>query len=112
MHHEAPDGERGDGHDDVFRRGDAHDGVLRAAPHFEAARDAGELADHVAEVGEHEGEHEEERGPQSEFLPDQIAQALARDCAHARRHLLHDHERNGDRDHRPQQRVAELGARH
>ena len=49
---------------------------------------------------------------EAEFLADQVAQPLAGHRAHARRHLLHDHQRDGDRDHRPQQRVAELRAGH
>ena len=52
----------------------------------------------------------EERDAEAELLADQIAQPLAGDRAHARRHLLHDDQRDRDRNHRPQQRVAELRA--
>ena len=87
-----------------------HDDVLRDAEQLEAARDAGELGDDVAEVGDDQREHQQERDAEAELLADQIAQPLAGDRAHPRRHLLHDHQRDRDRDHRPQQRVAELRA--
>ena len=64
----------------------------------------------VAEVGDDEREHQEERDAEAELLANQVAQALAGDRAHPRRHLLHDHQRDRDRDHRPEQRVAELRA--
>jgi hypothetical protein len=37
-----------------------------------------------------------------------VAQALARNRSHASAHLLHHDQRDGDRDHGPQKRVAEL----
>ncbi len=74
---------------------------------LEAARHAGEFGHDVAEVGHHQHRHQEERDPEAEFLPDQIAQPLARDRTHARGHLLHDDQRDGGRNHRPQQRIAE-----
>ena len=52
--------------------------------------------------------HQEERDPEAELLPDQIAQPFARDRTHARGHLLHDDEGDGGGNHRPQQRIAEL----
>ena len=48
---------------------------------------------------------------EAEFLANEIAQSLAGDGAHPRRHLLDDDQRDRDRDHRPEQRVAELRAR-
>ena len=94
------------------RRGERHDDVARDAEQLEAARDAGELRHHVAEVGDDQRQHQEERDPEAELLANQIAQALAGDRAHARRHLLHDDQRDRGRNHRPQQRVAELRAGH
>ena len=78
------------------------------AEQLEAARHAGELRDDVAEIGDDERQHQPERDAEAELLADEIAQPLAGDRAHPRRHLLDDDERDGDRDHRPEQRVAEL----
>ena len=97
---EHPDGGRGERHDDVAR--DAED--------LQAARHAGEVGDDVAEVGDDQRQHQEERQPEAEFLANQIAQPLARDGAHARDHFLHHDQRDRDRNHGPEQRVAELGA--
>ena len=91
-------------------RGQRHDNVAGDAEQFEAARHAGELGHHVAEVGDDQGKHQPERDAEAELLANEIAQPLAGHGAHAGRHLLHDDEGNGRRDHRPQQRVAELGA--
>ena len=64
------------------------------AEQLEAARDAGELRHDVAEVRDDEREHQEERHAEAELLADEIAQALAGDRAHPRRHLLHDDQRD------------------
>ena len=58
---------------------------LRPAEQLEAARDAGELRDDVAEVRDDERDHHEERQAEAELLADQIAQPLAGHRAHARR---------------------------
>ena len=92
-HDQQPDDDRRDRHDDVPRE----------AEQLQAARDAGELRDDVAEVRDDERDHQEERDAEAELLADQIAQPLAGDGAHPRRHLLHDDQRDRDRDHRPQQ---------
>ena len=55
--------------------------------------------------------HGEERHAQAELFADQIGEAFAGDRAHARGHFLHHDQRDGGRDQRPQQRVAELRAR-
>ena len=47
---------------------------------------------------------------EAELFADEIAEAFAGDDAHARAHLLHDDQRERDRDHGPEQRVAELRA--
>ena len=54
-------------------------------------------------------DHHEERDAESEFLANQIAQALAGNGAHAGGNLLHHDQRHGDGDHGPQQHVPELG---
>jgi hypothetical protein len=46
------------------------------AEQLEAARDAGELADDVAEVRDDQRDHQQERDAESEFLADQIAEPL------------------------------------
>ena len=98
---EQPDDDRGRSGTTMYRDD---------AEQLEAARDAGELRHDVAEVRDDEREHQEERDAEAELLADQVAQPLAGDRAHARRHLLHDDQRDRDRDHRPEQRVAELRA--
>ncbi len=89
-----------DGDADVF--GDVEE--------LHAAGDAGELGDDVAEVDDDEQDHDDEGHAEAELFADEVAEALAGDDAHAGAHLLHDDEREGDGDHRPEERVAELGA--
>ena len=75
-----------------------------------AARDAGELGDDVAEVDDDEQDHHDEGHAEAELFADEVAEAFAGDDAHAGAHLLHDDEREGDGDHRPEEGVAELRA--
>ena len=95
---QRPDEQRADGHADVFAD----------VEELHAAGDAGELRDDVAEVDDDEQEHDDEGHAQTELFADEVAEAFAGDGAHARAHLLHDDEREGDGDHRPEQRVAVL----
>src|SRR5580704_3666049 len=72
--------------------------------------DAGEFSGGVAHIDHQAGEDQKKCGAKSEFFADQIRKALAGDYAHARAHLFRDVERDGHRNQRPQQRVAELRA--
>ena len=89
-----------------------HDDVLRDAEEFQAAGDTGKLGHHVAEIRDDERQHQPERHAESELLANEIAQALAGDRTHPGGHLLNDHQGDGDRDHRPEERIAELRASH
>ena len=82
--------------------------VLGDVKELEAARNAGKLADDVAEVDQHQEDHDDHRDAQAEFLADQVAESLAGYRAHARAHFLDDDERQSDRNHGPEQRVTEL----
>ena len=84
---------------------------LRHAEELHARRDARELGDRVAVVRGEQRQHQVEGQLDAEVLPDQVGQALARHGAHARRHLLHDDQRDRDRDQRPEQARAELRPR-
>ncbi len=97
---ESPDEEGADGDADV----------LADVEELHAAGDAGELGDDVAVVDDDEQDHHHEGDAQAELFADEVAEAFAGDDAHARAHLLHDDEREGDGDHRPEQGVAELRA--
>ena len=97
---EHPDDEGADGDANVF--GDVEE--------LHAAGDAGELGDDVGEVDGDEQDHDDEGDAEAELFADEVAEALAGDDAHARAHLLHDDEGEGDGDHRPEEGVAELGA--
>ena len=68
------------------------------AEQLQAAGDPGKLRHHVAEIDDDQCEHQEERHAEPEFLADQIAQPLARHGSHAGRHLLHDDQRDRDRE--------------
>ncbi len=98
MHHQRP-------HEQRRQR---HHYVLRHLEQLERAGDAGEFRDDIAEVRHDQRQHQEEGDAKAEFLADQIAQAFAGHRPHPRRHLLDHHQRDGRRDHHPQQRVAEL----
>ena len=87
-----------------------HADEARDVKQLQAAGDAGELGDHIAEVGDDQAEHHEERDAEAVLFANEIAQAFAGDRAHARRHLLHHDQRDGHGNHHPQQRVAELRA--
>ena len=75
-----------------------------------ASGDAGELRRDVAEVDQHEEDKYEQRGAKAELFANEVAETFAGDRAHARAHLLHDDERDGDGDHGPEERVAVLRA--
>ena len=66
--------------------------------------------DHVGVVHHHQQQHQDERDAQPELFADEVAKPLAGDHPHARAHLLHHDQRNGDGNHRPQERVSELCA--
>ena len=68
------------------------------------------FGDDVAEIRNQNPEHHQERDPQAEFFADQIAQSFAGNRPHAGAHLLHHDQGDRNRDHRPQQHVAELRA--
>jgi len=97
---EGPDESGADGHADVFAD----------VEELHAACDAGKLGDDVAEVDDDEEEHHDEGHAEAELFADEVAEAFACDDAHAGAHLLHDDEREGDGDHRPEEGVAVLGA--
>ena len=97
---EDPDHGGGERHRD--RSGDAED--------LQRLRDAGKFGDGVAQVREHQREQDPESDFDAEPLADQIGEAFAGDHAHPGAHLLDQNQREGDRDQRPQQRVAEVGA--
>src|SRR5947209_1273360 len=78
------------------------------AKEFKAAGYARELGHHVAKVGDQDSDHHEERDAEAKFLPDEVAEPLAGHGAHARGHFLHDDQRYGYWNDRPQQHVAEL----
>ena len=101
LHDDPPDDERAD-----------RDGYPARDPEdLERGRPAGELGDRVPDVRHEERDEEVERRPQAVVLADELAEALAGDRAEARGHLLDDDEGHRDRDERPEQRVAEVGAR-
>ncbi len=77
---------------------------------LQRAGDADELRDHVGVIDHHQQHHEHEGDAQAELFADKVAEALARDHAHASAHLLHHDERDGDGNHGPQQGVAVLRA--
>ena len=89
---------------------EGHGDELGHMEQVQRAGDADEFRDHVGEVDDYKQHHEDEGDAQAELLADQVAQALARDHAHAAAHLLNHDERDGDGDHGPQQGVAVLGA--
>ena len=80
---------------------DRHGDVLGDTEQFHASGNAGKLGDDVAEVRDQNTEHHEKRNSQAVFFADQIAQALARNRAHAGAHLLHYDQGDRNRDHRP-----------
>ena len=100
-HDERPDDDRRQRHDDVTSR-QPNSSRLLATP-ANSATTLPKLVTTSASISQ-------ERHAEAELLADQVAQPLAGDGAHARRHLLDDDQRDRDRDHRPQQRVAELRA--
>ena len=75
----------------------------------EAARDAGKLGDHVAEVGDDKARHEQKGDAEAELFADEIAEPLAGDGTHAGGHLLDHDEGQGHGNHDPEQSVTELG---
>ncbi len=83
---------------------------LRDVEELHAAGDAGELCHDVGEVDGDEQDHDDEGDAEAELFADEVAEAFAGDDAHAGAHLLHDDEGDGDGNHRPEQRVAELRA--
>ena len=99
-HHHVPDQSR------AKRNGDE----LRHMKQLHRPCNADELRDHVGVVDDDQQYHQHKRQAQSELLANQVAQALARDHAHARTHLLHHDQGDGNRNHGPQQRVAVLCA--
>ena len=78
---------------------------------LERTGDAGEVRHHVGQVRDHQQRHHEERRAQAELLADQVGEALARDRAHARAHLLRHDQQQRDRQQRPQRQVAVVRAR-
>ncbi len=72
--------------------------------------DAGELGRGVSDVAQDEEQQAPEGYLDAEVLADEVGQPLPGDGPHARAHLLHDDERDRDRDQQPQQRVTELRA--
>jgi hypothetical protein len=76
---------------------------------LQAARNPGEFADDVAEIHQHQQDHDDYRDAKPEFLANQVAQSLAGHGTHAGAHFLDDDERQGHRNHGPQQGVTELG---
>ena len=96
------------GPDEEGADGDAD--VLADVEELHAAGDAGELGDDVAVVDDDEQDHHHEGDAEAELFADEVAEAFAGDHAHARAHLLHDDEGEGDGDHGPEQGVAELRA--
>ena len=97
----------------MYHTSAAHIGTemnLRNVEQVQRAGDADELRHHVGVVHHHQQDHQHEREAQPELLADQVAEALARDHAHARAHLLHHDQRDRDGNHGPQQRVAVLRA--
>ena len=97
-HHQRPDYKGPGGHGEI-----AFD-----PEHLHPGREPGKLCYGVAEIHDQEEGHQDERHAQTEFLTDQVCQALARHHAHARHHLLHNDERHRDGDQRPQQAEPEL----
>ena len=100
FHHQEPHGHGRDRHGDV----------AADMKQFERTGDARELRHHVGHVGQHQQGHHEERHAQAELFADQVGEALARDRAHARAHLLRDDEDQGDGQQRPQGKIAKAGA--
>ena len=88
--------------------GNRHTHVAGNVEQLQTAGDSGELRNHVAEVGDDQPQHHEERNPQAIFFADEIAEPFTGGRAHARRHLLHHDQRDRHGDHDPEQKVAEL----
>src|SRR5207245_6494591 len=89
---------------------DRHTDVLTDVKQLHAASDSGELRHDVAEVHDHQQDHDNEGHPEAKLLADEVAEALACHDAHTSAHLLDDDERQRDGNHRPQQLVAILRA--
>ena len=68
------------------------------------------LAHDVAKVGEDQPNHHHEGDADSVFFPDQVAEALAGNGAHAGTHLLNHDQRDDGGQHGPQQQIAKLRA--
>ena len=92
-------------------RGKRHADVLGDVQKLKAGRNPGKLGNHVGKVHQHQGGHHEEGYPQAIFFADEIAEPLAGNCAHARRHLLHHDQGKSDRKDAPEKLVSEMGAR-
>jgi hypothetical protein len=59
---------------------------------FEATRDSGKLAHHVAEVDDQDSDHHEKGNSETEFLADEIAKAFTGNGAHAGADFLNDNQ--------------------
>ena len=85
-----------------------HGRISRKPEQLEAGSNPDKLCHHIAEIGDQNPKHHQKRDTQSEFLADQVAQALAGHGPHAGTHLLHHDQRDRNRDHGPQQKMSEL----
>jgi len=99
--HDEPHEDSGQGHRDIAR----HAEDLRGGGH------AGELGQSVGPVAQQHAAHDPDGHAHAEALADQVRQPLAGDGAHPGAHLLDDDERHRDRQHDPQQPVAEVATR-
>jgi hypothetical protein len=133
--HLAPVGARQEGRDDVAEEDERHheedaldaavgafddqppDGEGRQRHRDEARdaeqlgrrRDADELRDGHAAVGDEERQHHQHRPAHAELLADEVGEPLARHRPHPRARLLHDAERQDQRDESPEEVVAVVG---
>ena len=89
-------------------RANRNGNVFRHAEQFHAAGDSGKLGNHVTEVADEDAQHHQEGDTQAVFFANQIAQPFAGHRAHAGAHLLNNNQGHCDRDHGPQEHVAEL----
>jgi hypothetical protein len=62
----------------------------------------------LPKVDDQDADHHEEGDAETEFLADEVAQALAGDRAHAGAHFLHHDQRERDRDHGPKKKMSKL----
>jgi hypothetical protein len=94
----------------MYQTSRAQNGTLMNLETWNKCSDPDELRDYIGVIDHHQQQHQDEGEPQAELLADQVAEAFAGDHAHARAHLLHHDQRDGDGDDGPQQRVAVLSA--